>query len=71
VQTQNTHQLIQDLKAYPSQYSVYAFGEFIHYIDKNKAFHATDLKSYLENKSHQEIKIQLAITTIEDVFMDL
>lgn len=71
VQTQNTHQLIQDLKAYPSQYSVYAFGEFIHYIDKNKAFHATDLKSYLEDKNHQEIKIQPAITTIEDVFMDL
>jgi ABC-2 type transport system ATP-binding protein len=71
VQTQNTHQLIQDLKAYPSQYSVYAFGEFIHYIDKKKAFHATDLKGYLENKNHQEIKIHPAITTIEDVFMDL
>lgn len=71
VQTQNTHQLIQDLKAYPSQYSVYAFGEFIHYIDKNKTFNATDLKSYLEDKNHQEIKIQSAITTIEDVFMDL
>jgi hypothetical protein len=26
--------LIQDLKEYPSQYSVYAFGEYIHYIDK-------------------------------------
>jgi hypothetical protein len=24
----------QDLKEYPSQYSVYAFGEYIHYIDK-------------------------------------
>lgn len=71
VQTQNTHQLIQDLKAYPTQYSVYAFGEFIHYIDKNKAFNATDLKSYLEDKNHQKIKIQSAITTIEDVFMDL
>jgi hypothetical protein len=34
VRTRNTHQLIQDLKEYPSQYSVYAFGEYIHYIDK-------------------------------------
>jgi hypothetical protein len=34
VRTRNTHQLIQDLKEYSSQYSVYAFGEYIHYIDK-------------------------------------
>jgi hypothetical protein len=33
VRTRNAP-LIQDLKEYPSQYSVYAFGEYIHYIDK-------------------------------------
>ncbi len=71
VQSKNTHQLIIDLKAYPSQYSVYAFGEFIHYIDKNNGFNPANLNSYLANKSHQEILIQTSITTIEDVFMDL
>lgn len=71
VQSKNTHQLIIDLKAYPSQYSVYAFGEFIHYIDKNNGFNPANLNSYLANKNHQEILIQTSITTIEDVFMDL
>jgi ABC-2 type transport system ATP-binding protein len=71
VRTRNTHQLIQDLKEYPSQYSVYAFGEYIHYIDKNIDFNPDEVKAYLENKNHSEIIIKKAITTIEDVFMDL
>jgi len=71
VQTKNSHQLIQDLKNYPSQYSVFAFGEFIHYIDKNKDFDPNDLKNYLQNRNHSEIEIHLSNTTIEDVFMDL
>jgi ABC-2 type transport system ATP-binding protein len=71
VQSKNTHGLIHDLKNYSSQYSVYAFGEFIHYIDKNAAFNPDDLQTYLENKNHTDIIIKPAITTIEDVFMDL
>ena len=71
IRTQNMHQLILDLKRYPSQFSVYAFGEFVHYIDKNNDFNSRNLAEYLTNKSHQEITIQPAITTIEDVFMDL
>jgi ABC-type multidrug transport system ATPase subunit len=71
IQSKNTHGLIHDLKNYPSQYSVYAFGEFIHYIDKNAAFNPKDLETYLENKNPSEIIIKKAITTIEDVFMDL
>lgn len=71
IRTKNMHQLIQDLKNYPSQYSVFAFGEFIHYIDKDENFNPKDLETYLANKNHQKITIQPAITTIEDVFMDL
>jgi ABC-2 type transport system ATP-binding protein len=71
IQSNNTHGLIHDLKNYPSHYSVYAFGEFIHYIDKNADFNSDDLKKYLENKDHSEIIIKKATTTIEDVFMDL
>ncbi|MBC7844972.1 MAG: ABC transporter ATP-binding protein [Flavobacterium sp.] len=71
IRTENRHQLIEDLKNFPSQYSVYAFGEYIHYIDKNADFNSNDLEIYLANKNHHEIKIQPAITTIEDVFMDL
>jgi ABC-type multidrug transport system ATPase subunit len=71
IRTQNMHQLILDLHHYPTQYSVYAFGEFIHYIDIKEDFNSKDLAVYLMDKNHQEITIQPAITTIEDVFMDL
>ncbi|SDJ12097.1 ABC-type multidrug transport system, ATPase component [Flavobacterium glycines] len=71
IRTKNTHQLIQDLKKYPGQYSVYAFGEFIHYIDKNKDFDPNELENYLKKQNHTEISISISKTSIEDVFMDL
>jgi ABC-type multidrug transport system ATPase subunit len=71
VQAKNTHGLIHDLKNYPNQYSVYAFGEFIHYIDRNADFNPDDLHDYLKNKNHTDIVIKPAIITIEYVFMDL
>lgn len=71
VQAKNTHGLIHDLKNYPNQYSVYAFGEYVHYIDKNAAFNPNDLETYLKNKNHNNIIIKPATITIEDIFMDL
>jgi ABC-type multidrug transport system ATPase subunit len=71
ISAQNTHQLLKDLKAFPSQYSVFAFGEFIHYIDQNNDFKNTHLQQYLESKRHTEITIQITTPTIEDVFMDV
>lgn len=71
VKTKNTHQLILDLKAYSSQYSVYAFGEYIHYIDKEENFNPTALENYLKERHHSEITIAQSQTSIEDVFMDL
>ena len=71
IATKNTHALIHDLKNYPSHYSVYAFGEYIHYIDKENNFNTKDLEKYLTDKNHTEIEIKKAIVTIEDVFMDL
>ena len=71
IKAKNTHQLIQDLKNYPSQYSVFAFGEYIHYIDKKGDFSTNDLDNYLQQKSHSEIEICVSKPTIEDVFMDL
>ena len=71
VKAENIHQLILDLKNYPNQYSVYAFGEFIHYIDKNDDFDSKQLQSYLLKLNHSEIEINISKPTIEDVFMDL
>ena len=71
IRTQNMHQLILDLKRYPSQFSVYAFGEFVHYIDKNNDFNSRNLAEYLTNKSHQEITIVTAIRRSDALLMDL
>lgn len=71
VAAKNTSQLIEDLKNYPGQYSVYAFGEYIHYIDSNEHFIPADLENYLLSKQHSDIEIHISKTTIEDVFMDL
>jgi ABC-2 type transport system ATP-binding protein len=65
------HQLILDLKSYPSQYSVFAFGDYIHYIDKKGDFNPNNLTAYLEKNTHSEIEILVSKPTIEDVFMDL
>ena len=71
VATNQMHNLILDLKEFPSQYSVFAFGEFMHYIDKNDTFETETLRAYLHKKGHQNISIHKATATIEDVFMDL
>ena len=71
VATNQMHNLILDLKEFPSQYSVFAFGEFMHYIDKNDTFETETLRAYLHKKGHQTISIRKATATIEDVFMDL
>jgi ABC-2 type transport system ATP-binding protein len=71
VQSKDTYQLIQDLKNYPSKYSVFAFGEYIHYIDTKIDFDWTVLEKHLKEKGHSEIIIKKSNPTIEDVFMDL
>lgn len=71
IQAKNTYKLLIDLKDYNSAYSVFPFGEFIHYIDKNSDFDPNDLCKYLEEKGNENIEINAAKTSIEDVFMDL
>jgi ABC-2 type transport system ATP-binding protein len=71
VRSSQTHQLIQDLKEYPSQYSVYAFGEYMHYSDKKNNFNPNELENYLKERNHTDIEIHVSKTSIEDVFMDL
>jgi ABC-2 type transport system ATP-binding protein len=71
IRAKNIYQLLLDLKNYPSQYSVYAFGESIHYTDKEAGFDPDALEKYLKEKNHTEIAIRITIPTIEDVFMDL
>lgn len=71
VRAKDSYQLLKDLKEFPSQYSVFAFGESIHYIDKKDNFKSSELLNYLQKKQHKEIEIHISNPTIEDIFMDL
>lgn len=71
ISSADTYKLIQDLKQYPTSGSVYAFGEYIHYTDRQSEFKPEDLREYLVKNNHQQIDIHPTVATIEDVFMEL
>ncbi|MCX7549101.1 ABC transporter ATP-binding protein [Xanthomarina sp. F1114] len=71
VSANNMYQLINSLKAYQHQHSVYPFGEFVHYTDKRTDFNPKDLKLYLEAQQLSNIRIEKTQATIEDSFMEL
>jgi ABC-2 type transport system ATP-binding protein len=71
VRANDMYLLIQSLKNYKNQYSVYPFGEFVHYTDTSEDFNIEILKSYLESKNLSDIVIEETTVTIEDTFMEL
>jgi ABC-type multidrug transport system ATPase subunit len=71
VNADNMYLLITALKDYEHQYSVYPFGEFVHYTDARPQFDTAELKNYLEKSGLQAIDIHPTKTTIEDTFMEL
>ncbi|WP_299526379.1 ABC transporter ATP-binding protein [uncultured Lutibacter sp.] len=71
VKTDNMYKLIECLKSYEHHYSVYPFGEFVHYTDKRDDFNPNELHRFLEEMDAVNIIIQPTETTIEDTFMEL
>jgi ABC-2 type transport system ATP-binding protein len=67
----NMYKLIQTLQGYEHLYSVFPFGEFVHYTDKRDSFENADLKSYLEKAGLTDIHIEPTLANIEDAFMEL
>jgi hypothetical protein len=65
------YQLINSLKEYQYNHSVYPFGEYVHYTDKRTNFNPEELKMYLESKNLTNIEIKITVATIEDTFMEL
>jgi ABC-type multidrug transport system ATPase subunit len=64
--------LLQTLRAFPHQRSVYPFGETLHYTDARSlpapAIEA-ELRAYLHDKSVGDVAVGVVPPTIEDVFM--
>ncbi|WP_055443291.1 ABC transporter ATP-binding protein [Lacinutrix himadriensis] len=71
VRANNTYQLINSLKAYEYNHSVYPFGEFVHYTDRRADFNPKDLMLFLESKNLSNVEIKKTEATIEDTFMEL
>lgn len=71
IKANNMFRLINALKAYEHLYSVYPFGEFVHYSDMRDSFEAEELLNYLKEQGLDEIRIEPTAVTIEDTFMEL
>ena len=71
VETNQKHQLLQDLRANAHVASCFAFGTKIHCVITNGRFNTEELKKYLENKGHSDIGIDRIEAAIEDCFIQL
>ena len=71
IKADNIYKLLLALKEYKYSYSVYPFGEFVHYTDKRDAIDDKELTHFLKEKGLNNIIIQPTETTIEDTFMEL
>ncbi|MFD2552236.1 ABC transporter ATP-binding protein [Bizionia sediminis] len=71
ISAQNMYNLIESLTNYEHTYSIFPFGEFVHYTDKREPIDKASLKTYLEFQGLTDIKIEKTQPTIEDTFMEL
>ncbi|GGW41293.1 ABC transporter ATP-binding protein [Arenibacter certesii] len=71
VKADNMYKLIQTLQRYEHTYSVFPFGEFVHYTDKRVIFKTAELQQHLESSGLNGITIAPTHADIEDAFMEL
>jgi hypothetical protein len=65
------YELIDSLNNYEHTYSVYPFGEYVHYTDKRNDFNKNELYGYLNSKKLKNVTITETKPNIEDTFMEL
>lgn len=71
VKANNMYKLIQTLQKYEHTYSVFPFGEFVHYTDKREAFSEEELKNHLKSAGLENVTVEVTHANIEDAFMEL
>lgn len=71
VKANNMYKLIQTLQKYEHTYSVFPFGEFVHYTDKRASFETEELKDYLKTVGLENVTVEVTHADIEDAFMEL
>lgn len=67
----NMYKLILTLQGYEHTYSIFPFGEFVHYTDNRDSFETEDLKTFLKDSGLEDICIEITQPNIEDAFMEL
>jgi ABC-2 type transport system ATP-binding protein len=68
VKSDNMHQLLKDLRAFPNTISCFAFGQKHHL---QHIENSVNLLEYLQEKNHQNIEIEAIKPDIEDTFIKL
>ena len=71
VKTNNTYQLIQDLKQFSETKTSFPFGQSIHFTPTDDSFKISNLSKYLTESGHQNIGIEKIEPGVEDCFMAL
>lgn len=71
IKTDQKHKIIQALRSYQNTYSVFSFGDAIHYIDKRSQFTEKDIIKILEKLNLENYSVNKVEPTVEDCFMDL
>lgn len=70
VQSNNMHMLIAHLRSHPQVTSCFAFGE-VHHVTVQDALPMDEMKQYLHNLGHTQIRIESIRPVIEDCYMVL
>ena len=71
IRANDMYGLIKSLTNYEHTYSIFPFGEFVHYTDKRESIDTESLKAYLVSQNLTDIYIEKTQPTIEDTFMEL
>lgn len=71
IKSSNKQLLINDLRKYKNSNTVFAFGDSIHYTDKQKTIDIQEIITYLENNNHTNVQIKEIKPSIEDCFIEL
>ena len=71
VKADNMYQLINSLNDFKHSYSVFPFGEYVHYTDQREDFNPEELNQYLITQELTNVSVEKTDPTIEDTFMEL
>jgi ABC-2 type transport system ATP-binding protein len=70
VKSDDIYKLLKTLRKLPSHRTVNAFGQFVHYTDKDVELSSSNLLKMLEKEGIEDAKVSKTSPSIEDCFME-